>query len=37
MIVFFIINSQPIIINFFKIKIIIKIIPTHLIEIEQQN
>ena len=37
MIIFLIINSQQVIINLQKFKIIIKIIPTHLIEIEQQN
>ena len=37
MIIFLIINLQQIILNFKKVKIIIKINPTHLIEIEQQN
>ena len=37
MIIFLIINSQQIIINLQKFKIIIKFILTYLIEIEQQN
>jgi len=36
-IIFLIINLQEIILNLQKLKIIIKINPTHLIEIKQQN